>query len=64
MICSVWGNVDGVKTLLKKSNDRHKRETTSSSTEDIDINLKAHDGNYFIFKLLYYEIKFFERKQS
>ena len=64
MICSVWGNVDGVETLLKKSNDRHKRETTSSSTEDIDINLKAHDGNYFIFKLLYNEIYFFERNQS
>ena len=56
MICSVWGNVDGVKTLLKKSNDRLKRETTSSSTEDIDINLKAQDGDYLIFKLLYYEI--------
>ena len=58
MIGSVWGNANVVKTLLQKSSDRHKREITSSSTEEIDINLKAYDGDYSILKSLYDKMNF------
>ena len=58
MIASVWGNEDVLKTLLQKSSDRHKRETTPFSTEEIDINLKAYDGDYSILKSLYDKMNF------